>query len=171
VEAGASSVSARTQIIRPRPLVLALGALFISYHLAATLVTSAPPALHDPLWPLFESYGAGLRMTARFGVFAHYTAHTSVAVYGVESDGRRHLLSHSSPARRGAADARITKIQRKFLQQETRELFGQAYLAYFCRTARERGLELDRTELELERELGAEGSEVVLTASCRRRDE
>lgn len=148
--------------------MLALGALFIAYHLAAMLLKSAPPALHDPLWPLFETYGDGLRMTARFGVFARYTPHTSVAVYGVEADGRRHLLSHSSPARRGAADERITKIQRKFLQEETRELFGQAYLAYFCRTARERGLELQRTELELERELGDAGSEVVLSASCPR---
>jgi hypothetical protein len=154
-------------VIRPRPAVLAAGALFIAYHLAATLTNTAPALVRDPLWPLFETYGDGLRMTARFGVFARYTNHTSVAVYGVEAGGRRHLLSHSSPARRGAADARITKIQRKFMHEETRELFGQAYLAYFCRTARERGLELERTQLELERELGEARSEVVMSASCR----
>jgi hypothetical protein len=47
-----------------------------------------------------------------------------------------------------------------------RELFGQSYLAYFCRTAAEQGRPLDRTELELERQ-PAELSKVVLSRSCR----
>ena len=153
-------------IVRPRPAVLVLGVTFIAYHLAAMLTTSAPAVIRDALWPCFSIYAEGLRMTGRFGVFARYTRNASVAVYGVGVDGARQLLSHSSPGRRGAADDRITKIQRKFLQEENRALLGKTYLAYFCRTAAERGLELERTELELERDGAA--SEVVLSASCRR---
>jgi hypothetical protein len=145
--------------------VLYLGAMFIVYHLAAMLTNGAPHAVRDALRPLFVDYGEGLRMTANFGVFARYTHDKAVAVYGVTADKQRHLLSHSSPGRSDLADARVSKILRRLKHEDLRELFGKSYLAYYCRSARESGLELERTELTFERE---SRDEVVLKQSCRR---
>lgn len=150
------------QIIRPRPTELWLGTLFIAYHLAATLISNAPRGLRDPLWPLFQTYAEGLRMTGSFGVFARYTAHSSVAVYGVSKSGQRRLLSHTSPVEPSAADARVIKIQRKFVHEEARDRLGQAYLAHFCRDPQNL-----RVELALEREDGVADSKTVLARDCR----
>lgn len=150
----------------PRKTLLVMGAGFIAFHLAAMLLRNAPFAVRDPVWPLFGAYADGLRMADSFGVFARYTSDKSVVVQGVTRQGERLLLSHSSPAQRKLVDARITKIQRRFIHEDMRELYGRAYLAYFCR-AGERAAELERVELELQAEGAATGSEVVLGVECR----
>jgi hypothetical protein len=130
------------------------------------LANGAPPALREQLWPLFEPYGDGLRMTARFGVFARFTSATSVAIYGVTAAGERRLLSDSAPGGRSLVDARITKIQKKLVHEDMRELLARPYLEYFCRSAARQGLRIERTELELVSARSAAKSEVVLSVAC-----
>ncbi len=152
---------------------LALGLLFVGFHLSAALVNVAPPSVREPLWPLFAFYGDGLRLSGRFGVFARYSSKTSVAVYGVLR-GERRLLSSSAPPGGSAwqrwLDERIPKIQRKLVRQDVRELFGNEYLAYFCRTAAGSGQRLDTSELELVN-YDEPSREVVMSRRCEARDD
>lgn len=127
---------------------------FTLYHLGAVLAGGAVEPIREWFEPVFGFYEQGLRMTNTWGMFGKRPVSTHVRIEGETRDGRRVLLSstraddHSVFER--VRDARIRKLQGKLADEGDRNRWGQAYLDYFCRDARARGLELAAVRAENE---------------------
>jgi hypothetical protein len=117
-------------------LVRLLGALALTYHLAAVLVAGAAGRPRELLGPYFHFYGSGLRMTDSWGMFGKPPVTTNVVVEGEERPGVFVPLVSSRADDRSTLerlrDVRIRKIQTKLTDAGDRKRWGDAYLDYFC---------------------------------------
>lgn len=119
---------------------------FTLYHLGAVLVGGAVESIREGFEPVYGFYEQGLRMTNTWGMFGKRPVSTHVRIEGETRDGQRVLLSSTRADDRTlyerVRDTRIRKLQGKLADEGERNRWGQAYLDYFCRDARARGLDL-----------------------------
>lgn len=128
-----------------------LVALFLVWHVLATLVGGLRPGLRDPIWPAFAWYGDGLRMLNTWGMFSRPHADEAVFSYGIMEDGRRRPVypPEDYTLKRRLMDQRLRKLQSHLAKDGNRRRWGNSYVQQLCRSVRIDGEALSAVELEL----------------------
>jgi len=133
------------------------------------LATGIAEPVRGVIYPIIAWYAEGLRMTNPFGMFARPPKKAVLLVLGERDSGDAvELATSASSARTWRArivDARLRKLQDKLLDAGARKLWGDAYLAWFCREQARHGVRRVRLELRAAAELDDRGR---LTKAARR---
>lgn len=119
---------------------------FTLYHALSMLVGGATKPIKQTFAWVFGAYDQGLRMTNAWGMFGKPPNATHVVLEGEKQDGTTIVLATTNARDRTfierMRDVRIRKIQGKLAEYGDRARWGREYLGWFCRDAKDHGIEL-----------------------------